>query len=182
MKRIYLLLVLFLTVLLSVACGASSAQSDLKVYHAKRGGLVNPNFATYSFEYPSNWKIQEEANHIAFASDANLLKSPPEKLQSGEIIAGLSMNKNMSPEDMIDSYTTSHTNIQFDPMVSMIVNGHKAAYQSGTDSETGDQTLIVATDIGDNLRAFLTARLAAGELDQWKETFFRIAQSLQVEK
>jgi len=89
----------------------------------------------------------------------------------------------VSPEEMINRYTsTLGSEIQFDPMTSMIVNGHPAAYQSGINAETGDQTFVIAADIGENLRGLLTARVAGGKLDGCKETFFRIAQSLAMDQ
>ena len=185
MKPIRLFLTLFLSLFLLAACGAQgtgNAQNDWKVYHAKAASLVNPNFPAYSLEYPSAWAKQEEANHIMFASDAKLLKVTPQKLELGQIIAGLSMNVNRTPEEMIDTYaSTLKGTIQFEDAVSVIVNGHPAAYQKGKNSETGDETFVIATDIGENTGGLLTARIAAGEADKWKEILFRIAQSLQLE-
>ena len=182
-KHICILFTLFFLSLLAAACAASNAPNNLKVYRAKEGSLVNPIFPTYTFEYPSAWKLQEEANHIAFASDPRLFKDLAETLQTGQILVGLSLNVNMAPQDMINSYTASLAGkIQFDPMTSVIINGHHAAYQSMTNAETGDQTFVIATEIGDNLSALLTARVARGELDLQKEALFRIMQSIAVEK
>ncbi len=186
MKPIRLLLTLFLTLFLLPACGArnvGNAQNEWMVYHAASNSTVNPSFPPYSFEYPSDWTIDESANHITFASDAKLLKNVPEKLKSGQIIAGLSMNVNMSPEEMVSTYScTLGSMIHFGNIISFFVNGHPAAYQEGVNPETGDQLFIVATDIGRNTRGLLTSRIAEGELELWKEILFQIAQSLQVEQ
>jgi hypothetical protein len=40
----------------------------------------------------------------------------------------------------------------------------------------------IASDIGENTRSLLTARMAGDELEQWKEILFQTAQSSQVEK
>lgn len=182
MKRIGLLFTLFVFFFLLPACGAGNTQNDWTVYHAKRDSLVNPNFPAYSFEYPSTWRLEESANHITLASDGKLLKDMPEKLHAGQILAGLSMNMDTSPEDMITGYeSTLGSAIQFEDITSFIVNGRPAAYQVGTNSENGDQVFVLATDIGENTRGLLTARMAEGELDGWKDILFRIAQSLQVE-
>ena len=183
MKRIRLLLMILLPLFLLPACGTGNTQNDWKVYHAKPGSPVNPNFSAYSFEYPSTWKMEQEANHFTFVPDAKLFRDVPEKLNSGQIIAGLSMNVDISPEQMIDGYTsTLGDKIQFTEIVSIVVNGHPAAYREGKNLQTGDQVFVIATDIGENTRGLLTARVAEGELEAWKEDLFRIAQSLQLEK
>lgn len=186
MKRTSLLLTLFVALFLLSSCGSRAevnAQNEWKVYHAAKDSPVNPNFSAYSLEYPSAWKLDEAANHITFASEANLLKDVPEKLKSGQVIAELSLNVNMSPEEMVDTYATTLGNlVHFTDKLSFIVNGRPAAYREGTNPETGDQTFILAVDIGENTRGLLTARMAEGELDVAKETLMKMAQSLQMEK
>ena len=183
MKHIRLLSIFVLTVAFLSACGSGSAQSEWKVYHAKKGSLVNPNFPAYSFEYPSTWTLDEAANHIAFASESKLLKSAPDQLKPGQIVAGLSLNADTSPEDLVNGYATSLGDvIQFGEPLSFIMNGHPAVYQEGTDSKTGDQLLILAVDMGANTRGLLTAAIAAGDLEVQKDTLMKMAQSLQVEE
>lgn len=133
--------------------------------------------------YPSGWKLDEAANHITLASEAKLLKDVPEKLSPGQIIVGLSLNVNMSPEEMVNTYTsTLGSLVRFTDLVPFIVNGRSAVYQEGTNPETGDQTFIVAVDIGENTRGLLTTRIAEGELDVGKETLMKMTESLQLEK
>jgi hypothetical protein len=183
MKLVRLFLTLSLFIMLLPACGRDDTQNDWRVYHAKPGSLLNPNFPAYSLEYPSAWSMEESASHITFASDGKLLKDVPERLKAGQIIAVLSMNTDLSPEDMITGHTsTLGSVIQFEGITSFIVNGRPAAYQVGRNSETGDQVFVSAMDIGKNTRGLLTARVAEGELDGWKDVLFRIAQSLQVEE
>jgi len=183
MKYNRLFWIFLLTASLLSACGSGSPQSEWKVYHAKKGSLVNPNFPAYSFEYPSAWTLDEAANHITFASEAKLLKSVPERLTAGQIIAGLSLNTDMSPDDMVSGYASGLSDvIQFGEPLSFIVNGHPASYQEGTNSKTGDQLLILAVDIGQGTQGLLTASIAAGELEIPKDTLMRMAQSLQIEK
>ena len=182
MKLFHLYLLLVSLLFLS-ACGSRSTENAWLVYHAASNTKVNPNFPAYSFEYPSGWAKEEDVNQTNFASDAKLLKDVPEKLEPGQIITVLSLNSNMTPEEMLDTYASKLSNtIQFNDPVSIIVNGYPAAYQKGHNSETGDETFLLAADIEQNMGGLLSARIAEGELDGWKETLFRIAQSLQIER
>ena len=72
--------------------------------------------------------------------------------------------------------------IEFKDPVSFIVNGRPAEYRAGANPKTGDQTFIIAVDIGENTRALLNSRMAEGEVDVQKETLMKIAESLQMEK
>jgi hypothetical protein len=186
MKRSIPLVVLFLSLFLLSACGspAEPAGDAWTVYRAANDTLVNPNFPAYSFEYPSYWRTEETANHIAFASEAKLLQDPPETMQPGQILVGLSLNSNMPPEEMLTGYTSTLESIlQFDEPLSVRLNGRQAIYQLGVDRETGDALFVLAVEMGDaaGTRGLLTARMAEGEFSKWEEVLFKMAGSLQVE-
>ena len=182
MKLTFLLVPLLLITLSLSACGAQTPGDAWTVFNAASDTLVNPQFPAYSFEYPSYWKVEEAANHITFASEAKLLQDPPDKLEPGQILAGLSLNRNMPPEEMVETYTSGLGSlIQFDGPVAVRLNGRSAIYQQGTNPETGDLTFALAMDMGEELRGLLTARMAAGEFEKWEEILFKIAGSLQVE-
>jgi hypothetical protein len=146
---------------------------------------VNPEFPPCSFEYPSAWQFEEGVNHIAFVSEAALLKGLPERLGPGQILVVLSINLNMSPQETVESYTSSLASMtQFQETVSVRLNGRVAAFQEGTGRETGDVLLVLAVDMGHATQTcgLLTARMARGELEKWEEVLFKMAGSLQVEE
>jgi hypothetical protein len=181
MKRKLLLIVLSLIPLLLSACGAQTAQEAWTTYQADTDSLVNPEFPAYSFEYPSYWAMQEDVNHITFASDEKLLESVPQKLQPEQIVATLSININMPPEEMVETYTSGlGSKIQFEEPVSVRLNGRAAVYQRGTNPETGDAFFVLAVDMGEETRGLLTARMAEGEFENWEEVLFKLAGSLKV--
>lgn len=105
MKTTRTTLTLIFVTLLLAACGPKNKWTT---YQAESGTLVNPGHPSYSFEYPSNWAVEEGVNHIAFASEARLLKNAPDKLNSNQIIASLSMNVNMLPQEMVKTATSTY--------------------------------------------------------------------------
>ena len=182
MKRSFLLIALFISFLLLSACGAQTPEDAWTVYRAGRGTLVNQAFAPYSFEYPAYWHVEEAANHITFASESRLLREPPEELLPGQILAGVSINVNMPPEEMVETYTSSlGSMIQFEEPVSVRLNGRGAVYRQGVNTETGDVTFALAIDMGEETRGLLTAQMAEGEFEKWEEILFKMAGSLQVD-
>jgi hypothetical protein len=60
------------------------------------------------------------------------------------------------------------------------INQRPAAYKEGTEVEAGGQIFIIAVDMGQNQRGLLLAKMAAGELDTWRDTLLKIAESLRV--
>ena len=76
MKLAFLPIPLLLSTLSISDCGGpSEAAGDVwTVYHATHDTLVNPEFPSYSFAYPSYWALKEGPNHIRFASEAKGLK------------------------------------------------------------------------------------------------------------
>ena len=182
MKHLHVIFLLLLSLSIT-ACGSPSAPAGdaWTVYHAASDTLVNPNFPAYSFEYPSHWEMDEAANHITFASEAKLLREPPEKLEAGQILAGLSLNMNMPPEEMVEAYTSGLGSlVQFEGAVAIRLNGRSAVYQQGVHLESGDVSFALAIDMGEERRGLLTARMAGGEFEKWEEVLFKIAGSLQV--
>ena len=182
MKCSLLFVALLLFFPLLSACGAQTPPDAWTLYRAGRGTLVNQAFAPYSFEHPSYWEVNEAANSITFASEDALLRKPPEKLTTGQIIAGLSINENMPPEEMVETYTSSlGDNVEFEELVPVRLNGREAVYRQGADTETGDVTFVIAVEMNDEMRGLFTARMAEGEFEKWEEILFKIAGSLQVE-
>ena len=180
MKTIRPLLTLLIFGLILSVCGACRPQNDRTTYTVNEVSL-NSNFLPYSFEYPSDWVIEEGVNHITFTSDAKLLTDVPDKLEPGQIIAGLSMNINMPPEETVDVYASTHQSVvEFSETISYEVNGRPAAYKEGTETESGDQLFLIAVDMGNNMRGFLTAKMAEGELVTWRDTLMKMAESLRV--
>lgn len=182
MKRTLLLLPLSLAIILLSACGAPAAQNAWSVYQAASDTPVNPGFPAYSFEYPSYWEVQEAANHIGFASEAGLFENPPAKMKPGQILAGLSLNTDMPPEEMVQGYTsTLESRVQLEEPAAVRLNGRRAVYQQGTDRETGDVLFVLAVEMDSQTRGLLTARMAEGEFTKWEEVLFKLAGSLQME-
>ena len=182
MKRSLLFSNLFLFLFLLSACGAQPAADSWTTYHAANDTLVNPNYPSYSFEYPSYWKVEEAANFLSLVSESKLFNDVPVKLEPGQIILGLNINQNMPPDEMVTGYTsTLESIIQFEEPVSVRLNGRQAVYQKGLEREMGGTLFVLAIDMGENTRGLLTARTAAGEFEKWEEVLFKMAGSLQVE-
>ena len=100
-------------------------------------------------------------------------------MKAAQVIVGLTLNINMSPEEMVQYRIDSlQSFITFEDIVSAEFNGRPAATAVGVNPATQDQTFLVAVDLGDNDRALLSARLAAGELDIWRETLYYIISSI----
>jgi hypothetical protein len=141
----------------------------------------DPAFPPYSFEYPSSWTMNAGNNHIGFVSKKNLLKDVPKKLKAGQIIVGLSMNKNMAPEEMVLTRTNGLDDIiQFSAPVATTVDGLPAVYQEGINYETNDESLFIAADVGQNMRVLISSRMAEGELALWRETLMSMVKSVQI--
>jgi hypothetical protein len=173
MKTIRIHLILIAVLLL----GACTPKNEWVTYSVDD----DPAFPPYSFEYPSSWTMDAGNNYIGFVSKKNLLKDVPKKLKSGQIIVGLSMNKNMAPEKMLLTRTNGLDDIiQFSEPVSITLDGYPAVYQEGVNYETNDESLFIAADVGQNMRILLSSRMAEGELELWRETLMRMAQSLQI--
>jgi hypothetical protein len=181
MRNIHHLLISFPAIFLLVACGTQTPPDAWTVYNAANDTLVNQNFPSYSFEYPSYWELEEDANNITFASEAKLLQDPPEKLEAGQIILGLSINQNMPPEEMVVQYTaTLESLMQFEEPVAVRLNGREAVYQKGVERE-GGTLFVLAIDMGEETRGLLTARIAPGEFEKWEEILFKMAGSLKID-
>lgn len=171
MIRISLLL---LVILLLGACAPKNAWSIYSVDD-------DPAFPPYSFEYPSSWTMDAGNNYISFVSKKSLFNDAPKKLKSGEIMVGLSMNKDMPPEEMLLRRTKGlDTIIQFSAPVAITLDGYPAVYQEGINYETKDESLFIAADVGQNMRVLISSRMAEGELELWRETLMKIAESLQI--
>jgi len=176
-KHRYLPVLLSIIFLLS-ACGPRNEWSS----HTYTDVPQDFGFLPFSFDYPSNWVLEEGNGRIAFASEHNILANAPETMEPGQILGSLTTNINMPPEEMVDYYASTHEGvILFKETVILELNGRPAAYKEGTETEKGGQIFLIAVDMGQNQRGLLVAKLAAGELDAWKDTLMKIAESLRVD-
>jgi hypothetical protein len=179
MKTIRFMIVLFLASLLLPAC---APQIEWATYRAETDTVVNPNFPPYSFDYPSDWVMEEGVNHITFVSNTGLLNEVPQKMEAGEIIVSMSMNISMPPEEMVEvDVPILRGVVEFDETVSFALNGRPAASIEGTEIGSNDQIFSVAVDMGDNMRGLLSAQMAEGELDLWRDALIKMAESLRVD-
>jgi hypothetical protein len=184
MRNIHHLLISFPAIFLLVACGTQTPPDAWTVYNAANDTLVNPNFSSYSFEYPSYWELKEDSNNITFASESKLLQDAPEKLSPGQLIVGLSIAQNIPPDEMVGGYTsTLESFMQFEEPVAVRLNGREAVYQKGVEREGGGTLFVLAIDMGDatRTRGLLTARMAEGEFEKWEEILFKMAGSLKID-
>ena len=173
MKTIYSSLLL-VVILLFTAC---TPKNEWTTYTVDYDAGILP----YTFEYPSSWTMDPGNNHIAFFSKKKLSKDVPKKLKTGQIIVGLSMNINMSPEEMVVTRTNGLDDIiQFSAPVAITLDGRPAVYQEGVNYETKDESLFIAVDVGQNQRVLLSSRMAEGELETWRETLLHMVKSLKV--
>ena len=171
MKFIRLFPILCLVILPLLAC----APADEWATHS----VDDAGFPPYTFEYPANWVLEAGNNFTSLVSQKKLLNDPPEKMEPGQVIVGLTLNINMPPEEMVQYRIDSLQGfITFEEVTSLELNGHPAALTAGTQPDTQDQTFLLAVDLGGNNRALLSARLAAGELETWRETLYHIANSI----
>jgi hypothetical protein len=178
-RVIFVYLVLFFL----SACGAQTAPEAWTTYHADNDTLVNPNFLSYAFEYPSYWEIEEGVNQIGFVSERKLSTDVPDKLEPGQIIVVLNINKDMPPAEMVETSTAQlESMVQFEEPLSVRLNGREAVYQNGVHREARDEVFTLAVDIGNDQRGLLSARMAEGEFAKWEEVLFKMAGSLHIEE
>ena len=171
MKFIRLFPILCLVILPLLAC----APADEWATHS----VDDAGFPPYTFEYPANWVLEAGNNFTSLVSQKKLLNDPPEKMEPGQVIVGLTLNINMPPEEMVQYRIDSLQGfITFEEVTSLELNGRPAALTAGTQPDTHDQTFLLAVDLGGNNRALLSARLAAGELETWRETLYHIVNSI----
>lgn len=166
-------ILLFLIVLPFVACTPADEWATQAVNDA--------GFPPYTFEYPSSWRLEAGNNFSSLVSHKKLLNEEdiPKKLEPGQIIVGLTLNINMPPEEMVQYRIDSLTGfITFEEVTAFELNGRPAASAVGVQPESQDQTFLLAVDLGQNNRALLSARIAAGELETWRETLYHIVNSI----
>ena len=136
-------------------------------------------FPPYNFEYPASWWLEEGNNFSSLVSQKKLLDDVPEKLEPGQVIVGLTLNINMPPEEMVQYRIDSLTGfIAFEEVASTTLNGRPAAMALGVQPDSEDQTLLIAVDLGQNNRALLSARTAAGEMETWRDSLYHIVNSI----
>jgi hypothetical protein len=174
MKITRILFILIVILFLS-ACAPTTAWETYSVEG-------DTTFLPYSFDHPSSWTVDAGSNYIGFVSDSDLLTDVPKKLETGQIIVGLSMNINMSPEEMVLARSQGLDDIiRFEEPVSQMLDGRAVVYQTGINVETKDESLFIAVDLGHNMRGLLTSRMAEGELELWRETLLQIVKSWRVQ-
>jgi hypothetical protein len=98
-----------------------------------------------------------------------------------QILGNLTININMSPEEMVDFYASTHEEvILFKDIVILELNQRPAAYREGTEIQGGDEIFLMAVDMGENQRGLVVAKMAADQLDSWRDTLIKMAESLHV--
>lgn len=178
MKKSRLLLCFISIIFLLSACGPKSEWSSYTYTDIPE----DSGFLPFSFEYPTSWVLEEGNGRIAFASETKILGNAPENMQAGQILGSLTTNINMPPEEMVDYYASTHEGvILFKETIPLELNGRPAAYREGTEVEGDSQIFIIAVDLGQNQRGLLVAKMAAEELDTWRDTLMKIAESLRVD-
>jgi hypothetical protein len=176
MKK-HLLLVLLPIIFLLSACGPQNEWSSYTYSDFPQAS----SFLPFSFEYPTNWVLEQGNGRIAFASEPKILSNAPKNMESGQILGSLTTNINTSPEEMVDFYASTHEEvILFKETVVLELNGRPAAYKEGMEAEEDGQIFIIAVDMGQNQRGLLVAKMAADELVTWKDTLMKIMESLRV--
>lgn len=161
--------------LLIVHALSACTPSDEWTSHA----VDDKGFPPYTFEYPASWAVEEGNNFTSLVSQKKLLNDAPEKLEAGQVMVGLSLNINMPPEEMVQYRIDSLAGfITFGEIESTELNGRPAAIAISIQPASEDQTLLIAVDLGQNNRAMLSARIAAGELESWRETLYRLVNSI----
>jgi hypothetical protein len=175
-KHRYLLILLSIIFLLS-ACQPKNEWSS----YTYEDIPLEAGFLPFSFEYPTNWVLEEGIGRIAFASESKILGNAPKEMKPGQIMGSLTTNINMSPQEMVDYYESTHVGvIEFKETVLLELNQRPAAYKEGTEVQEGGQIFIIAMDMGQNQRGLLLAKMGVNELDTWRDTLLKIAGSLQV--
>lgn len=138
-------------------------------------------FPPYTFEYPATWELEAGNNFSTLVSHKDLLNAEnlPDQLEPGQIMVGLTLNVQKTPEELLQYRIDSLTGfINFDEITSFELDGHPAASAVGSQPENQDQIFLLAVDLGQNNRALLSARIAAGELETWRETLYHIVNSI----
>jgi hypothetical protein len=104
-------------------------------------------------------------------------------MKPDQILGSLTTNINMSPEEMVNFYASTHEGvILFKETVVLELNQRPAAYKEGTEVGEDGQIFLIAVDMGQNQRGLLVAKMAADQLDTWKDTLMKIAESLRVDQ
>lgn len=178
MKKIRHLLILFSTLYLLTACGPKNEWSS----YTYEDIPLEAGFLPFSFDYPTNWVLEEGIGRIAFASESKILGNAPKEMKPDQILGSLTTNINMPPQEMVEYYESTHVGvIEFKETILLELNQRPAAYKEGIEVEEGGQIFIIAVDMGQNQRGLLLAKMAAGELDTWRDTLMKIAESLRVD-
>jgi hypothetical protein len=179
MKKHHHLLILLSILSLLSACGPKSEWSAYTYKDFPQGS----SFLPFSFEYPSSWVLDQGNGRIAFASEPKIMSDAPKTMKPEQILGSLTTNINMSPEEMVNFYASTHEGvILFEETVSFELNQRPAAYKEGTEVGEGGCIFLIAVDMGQNQRGLLVAKMAADQLDTWRDTLMKIAESLRVEE
>lgn len=138
-------------------------------------------FPPYTFEYPANWELQAGNNFHTLVSHKDLLNAEtlPDQLEPGQILVGLTLNIEKTPKELLQYRIDSLTGfITFEEITAFELDERPAASVVGSQPDNQDQIFILAVDLGQNNRALLSARIAAGELETWRETLYHIVNSI----
>lgn len=172
-------IIFLLSVLILSACGPQNEWSSYTYKDFPENSIILP----FSFEYPTSWVLEQGNGRIAFASEQKILGNAPKEMKAGQILGSLTTTINMSPQEMVDFYESTHVGvIDFNEIITLEINQRPAAYKEGTEVGAGGQIFIIAVDLGQNQRGLLLAKMAANELDTWRDTLLKIAESLRVKQ
>lgn len=178
MKKYRHLPILLSTLFMLAACGPRSEWASYTYEEVP----LEAGFLPFSFDYPTYWVLEEGNGRIAFASESKILGNAPKEMKPDQILGSLTTNINMPPQEMVDFYESTHVGvIEFKETILLELNQRPAAYKEGIEVEEGGQIFIIVVDMGQNQRGLLLAKMAAGELDTWRETLMKIAESLRVD-
>ena len=176
-KTGYLFVQLLIFVLLQ-ACQPEESWNTLTF----SASTQNPDLLSYSLQYPSSWVGRSDKEHVILASEEALLRQVPRQLESGQIVVELSVDTHLLPEDMVQAYAARlQGQANFSDTVAFELNKRPAARKLGAFAESGDEVLVMAVDMGENMCALIAARVAKGELKKWDDILFKVAESLKVE-
>jgi hypothetical protein len=171
-----------LRLLLLIGLYACQPQQDWNTLTIARS-TQNPDLLSYSLQFPSDWVGRSDQDHVILTSEEKLLTQVPRQLEAGQIVAEISADLHLRPEEMVDAYASRlQGQVDFTDTVSFEVNKQPAARKLGAFAESGDEVLVIAVDMGENMRGLLAARMAEGEMNKWDDILFKVAESLRVEE
>jgi hypothetical protein len=180
MKRLSHFFKLLLLVALS-ACQMTSPEAK-STYTAHTAAVSSYDEQVYTFDYPASWLVTEGDEVSVIVSQPALQDRPPKTFGAGQVLVLIRiLQYDDPPASILADYVAQHRDgFTFADAIGYQLNGRSAVRVEGTRIATEEQSLTVAVDLGEGIRAIVGARLAPGELSVWQETILAIASSLQL--